>query len=204
MSTIDMVSQRDFVLRTRMGHTIRFEATKPTPVPDAAYSEALAHNIVPVVVPDADSPQGRVEANITGTLRDALLFKAIHTLVVRNNYEDFTGGGVPKAAAVSLEAGFSVSQNEVSRYWGNYRTMVATNETLPTHPHMAQVEELQSCSTRKSLEEFCADHSIVIKGAKGKTVKELKEQVMHAVVSGQVVPPALDEGYTKPESLAQD
>lgn len=203
MSTINMVSQRDYVLRTKMGHTIDFKANVPTPVAEQAYAEALAVNIVPVERPDGDTPQGRVEAAITGTLRDALIYKAIASLVARNNYEDFTGGGVPKAAAVSVETAFSVSQNEVSRYWGNYRSMVATNEALPTHPHMAQVEELQTCTTRKALEEFCSDHDINVKGAKGKTVKELKEQVMHAVVAGQAVPPAADE-YVKPETLTKD
>lgn len=203
MSTIDMVSPRDFVLRTKTGHVINFKAAEATPVPEQAYAEALARNIVPVERPDGDTPHGRIEATITGTLRDALLYKGIDTLVKRNSYEDFTGGGVPKAAALSTEVGFSVSQNEVSRYWGNYRSMVANNEELPKHSSMALVEELQTCSTRKSLEEFCADHEIAIKGAKGKTVKELKEQVMHTVVSGQVAPPAAD-AYDKPDSLTMD
>lgn len=190
MSTIDMVCPRDYTLRTLMGHTIHFKANEPVAVPEQAYAEAIAKNIVPAERPDSDSPAGKVQAHITGTLRDALLYKAIHGLVARNNSEDFTGGGVPKAAAISPEVGFSVSQGEVGKYWGNYRSIIANNEELPVHPKVPLVEELQLCTTRKMLEDFCTDHSITIKGAKGKSVKEVKELVMHAVITEQVAPPS--------------
>lgn len=203
MSTIPMICPRDYTLRTRTGHTIRFEAGVPSPVPESAYQEALAKNIIPVERPSDDNNAfGMVHADITGTLRDAIIYQAIETLVHRNNAEDF-GGGKPKATAMSIETGLSLSASEVGKYWNNYKQLVAENEALPTHPRVEVVRELQACATRKQLTEFAEEHGINMPKAQGKTVKELKELLLNAVVNQQQVAPAADE-YVKPATLTHD
>lgn len=204
--TIQMVCPRDYVLRTRMGHTIRFIAGEPASVPEAAYAEALSKNIVPVARPDGDSPAfGMIRAEVTGTLRDAMIYGAIRDIIARNQTDEFTGGGVPKAAAVSAEAGVSVSATEVNRYYQNYREILAENEELPTHPQVEVVKELQACATRTQLTQFAKEHGYEMPNAKGKSNKEVKELLLHAVVNEQMTaaPPAADE-YVKPDSLTED
>lgn len=202
---INMVCQRDYILRTRTGHTIQFFAGVPTPVPESIYAEALAKNIVPVKPKSEDEAVFTlINSNITGTLRDALVYQTLQQVAERNQPEDFTGGGVPKAAVISGEVGISLSASEVNRYWTNYRQMLSENETLPTHPQMEMVRELQSLSTRKQMEEFAADHGISVPRAKGKTLKEFKELLMHHTINQVGTPPAVDGEYTKPSTLMED
>ncbi len=202
--SIQMVCPRDYTLRTRMGHTIQFIAGEPTPVPESAYAEALSKNIVPVERPDGDKPAfGMVHAEITGSLRDAMIYAAIDEIIKRNQTEDFAGGGVPKAAVLSAAVGVSISASEAGRYHTNYREFVATNSPLPTHPHVEIVRDLQACSTRKQLTEFAQEHNYAMPKAQGKNNKELKELLLHAVINQQVAAPAPDD-YQKPSSLQMD
>lgn len=202
---IPMICSRDYTLRTKLGHTIRFVAGEPTSVPESAYAEAIAKNIVPAQRPSDDKPAfGMVHAEITGTLRDAMIYGAIDELVKRNQTEDFTGGGVPKAAAITDAIGIPISSGEVGRYWTNYREMVAENSDLPSHPQVEVVRELQALSTRKQMEEFASEHDIRLPNTKGKSVKELKSVLLHQVI-GQQVAPAHDPGeYKKPDTLMMD
>jgi hypothetical protein len=202
---IPMICPRDYTLRTKLGHVIRFEAGVPTPVPQAAYAEALAKNIVPAKRPDDDTPVfGMVHAEITGSLRDAMIYGAVDELVKRNQSEDFTGGGVPKAVSITAAIGIPVSATEVSRYWTNYREMVAENTELPSHPNVEVVRELQALSTRKQMEDFVEEHDLKLPATKGKSLKELKSLLLHAII-GQQITPAADPGeYKKPSSLTMD
>lgn len=201
---IMMVCQRDYTLPTRTGHAIRFEAGVPTPVPEALYAEALAKNIIPVERKSDDEPIfGMIHAEITGTLRDAMIFQAIDEVVKRNQTEDFTGGGVPKAAALSAIIGLSLSATEASRFYTNYRQIIGENGELPQHPKTEMVRELQSLTSRKQLVEFAEDHDISLPKTKGKSLKELKELLLNNVINQMTTPPAADE-YVKPDTLMQD
>lgn len=205
---IDMVCPRDYTLRTRMGHTIRFIAGEPTPVAEDAYQEALAKNIIPVRRPDDDSPAfGMAHAEITGTLRDAMVFLALDEIAKRNHSEEFTGGGIPRAAVVTTEVGIRLSATEVGKYWSLYRQSIAENTALPTHPSVEVVRELQACATRKQLTEFSEEHGIEMPRAEGKSVKELKELLLNAVINQHALAPEPDKsenGYTKPKTLMMD
>lgn len=203
---IMMVCPRNYVLRTRIGHTIEFKANTPTPVPEAAYAEALSKNIVPVEVPDTEKPHFELaHADITGTLRDALIYFAIDEITKRNNPEDFGGGGVPKAKLVSEMIGVSVSHTEVGKYWQNYRQMIANNEDLPMHPKMELVLELQALSSRQQMERFAADIDMPLPKTKGKGLRELKGMLLYALVNGANMAPAVAaDAYVPPKSLAMD
>lgn len=188
MSTIPMVCPRDFTLRTKNGgHVIKFEAGKETDVPEEAYHEAISKNIVPVQRKDDEGPAFTLISNeITGTLRDALIIRGIDELVKRNNTEDFTGGGMPKAAALTNHLGFQIANPETKRYWDLYKDYTSQNMDLPVHPRMELVMELQPLTSRRQLEEFAADYNINVPRAKGKNVKELKAILMNQVVNQQM------------------
>src|SRR5690606_1039610 len=101
--------------------------------------------------------------------------------------------------------GVSVSSSEVNRYHQNFREFIATNEALPTHPHVEIVKELQACATRTQLAQFAKEHGYALPRTQGKSNKEVKELLLHAVVNEQTTAPAPDEGeYIKPDSLTED
>jgi hypothetical protein len=209
--SIMMVCPRDYTLRTRMGHTVEFVGGEPTPVPEAAYAEALAKNILPVKVKDNEKPVfEHATAEITGTLRDALIFQTIDEIVKENTTEDF-GGGVPKAAAISARIGIAVAQNEAAKYWTMYKQIKGENSELPTHPNTELVREVQALSTRKQLEDYARDADLPLSRTKGKSLKELKDLVLYTVVNQRNVPSMVLEGveadpeaYVPPASLMED
>lgn len=206
MSTIKMVCPRDYTLRSTTGHTVKFEAGEPADVPEALYAEALAKNILPVKAGPGESPAFELAtAEITGNLRDALVFDVIQVLVKRNNPEDFTGGGAPKAAAIARDTGLQISAREVSKYWNLYKQIVAENAEFPTHPNVELVRELQGMSTRKQMEEFAADIGVSVPKTKGKSLAEIKSELLYAIVNQKQSAPVADaDDYVKPDSLEQD
>jgi hypothetical protein len=205
-----MVCPRDYTLRTTLGHTIAFKADEPTPVPDSAYQEALSKNILPAKVPRGEGAAFEMaHAEITGTLRDALVFDAIETLVKRNNVEDFGGGG-PKAAALARETGIQLSSREAANYYTRYKQIKAENSELPSHPNVELVRELQGLTTRKQLEAFATDIGVAIPPTKGKALSEVKSSLLYAIVNQNQAPLTSAESkpekgaYVKPNSLEMD
>lgn len=209
--SIYMKCPRDYTLRTTLGHIIFFEANKATPVPESAYQEALAKNILPTEVPDGEKPNfDMAGGRVTGPLKDALVFEAIQALVKRNNSEDFTGGGMPKAIALTRESGVDVSAQETSKYWDRYKQITAENSEFPTHPNVELVRELNGSSTRKQMEQLAADLAIDIRPLKGKSLAQVKAFLLAAIVNNKQAPIAdLDDGqdvqdYVKPPTLTED
>lgn len=208
--SVSMVCPRDYVLRTRMGHTITFKAGEPTTVPEAAYAEALAKNILPVQTLDTENPVFELAtAEITGTLRDALIFDTINNMVIENSVEEFAGGGVPKASVVSAKIGVAISASEIGKYWQLFREIKGENSALPRHPNMELVREVQALATRKQLEEYARDLNVPLSKSKGKSLTELKTFLLYTVVNQQTVPampvaPMVEGEYVKPESLTMD
>ncbi len=111
---------RDFVLRTKMGHSIHFKLDDndepvPTHVPYACIEEAQKVGAVPVKgqpkVPDKpverDDPMGEE--------RHDRITKAIEAILDENNPRNFTAGMVPKAEAVKKIVGFAVDRSEINR-----------------------------------------------------------------------------------------
>lgn len=215
--TVYMTCPRDYTLRTTLGHTIKFEANKPTPVPDSAYQEALSKNILPVTVPFGDSPaHDFASGRITGPLRDTLVFDGIRALTTRNNSEDFTGGGMPKAQALTRETGVDVSASEVGKYWDRYKQIIAENDDFPQHPNAEMVRELNGMATRKQLEQMALDLDVDLRPLKGKSLSELKSFLLQAITTMKQAPLMFNEpvqvdddgqqvqDYVKPDSLVED
>lgn len=197
MSTTKMVCPRDYVLRSDTGHIVQFQAGVPTPVPDILVPLAMSRNILPVNEHDDEKPIfGMLNSAITGSLRDALILQSIESLMGRNNHEDFTAGGAPKAAAIAAETGVSVSAQEVSKYWDRYREIKGTNAEIPKHPSVELVRELQQISTRKALVEFCKEYSLPYEKYEGKSLKDFKQIILSVIVNQKTLPVANDTNST--------
>lgn len=183
-----MICPRDYTLRTQSGHIVRFEAGKPTPVPEALYAEALARNIMPATEQlDTDSiaPKHAGNVRITGPLRDALVYDAIQTLLQRNNHEDFDAGAQPKAIAIEAISGVKLSNQERTKYYDNYRDLIGSNSELPTHPNVALVQELQSLTTRAQLKGFAEDQGYDFSKLTGRANADLKAQLLSLVINNR-------------------
>lgn len=206
---INMVCPRDYTLRTKLGHVIKFKAGESKAVPESVYHEAIAKNILPVKALNNEAPAFEMATGrVTGPLRDALIFEAIQTMVRRNHQEDFTGGGLPKAIAISKETGIDVTSQEMSGYWNRYKEIIAENSEFPSHPNVELVRELNALSSRKQLEAFAKDMGIDAKQLKGKALAEVKSILLYQVVNSNqapIVSTVVDaDEYEKPESLTED
>lgn len=189
-----MVSPRDYTLRTLSGHVIFFPANQPVSVPDVAVSDALAVNILPVQTLQTSEPALRGPVSlpaISGTLRDALILSVIDVLVKENDSINFNAGGQPKLSVVNGLTGVRLSGGELTKYWDRYREIKSTNSPMPSHPQMHLVQELQAMTTRKQLVEFARDiqfpESEVTRVG---SVKEAKERLLQAVLNYH--PPVAD------------
>lgn len=157
--TLLMVSPRDFMLNSTLGHSLSFKKDQPTAVPHAIVDEALKVNILPFeggTGKEFDDPNASASANtsISGALRRAVLFHAISEIVKRNDPDDFSGGGRPNAKAVSDRAGVRISATELNKYWDEYRDLVSQNADLPTHPNLTLVVDIMGVSSKPALFEY--------------------------------------------------
>lgn len=155
---VSMVAPRNYTLRTKTGHVIKFVGGQPRLVPDLVVSEALAVNILPVAnsdvqVPD-DSARGVQRVTIAGPLRTVLILHTIADLVRENDTENFDGGGRPKVHVVSARSGLDVSSRERSEMWDKYREIVANGEDLPTHKSMDTVFAVQALTKPSDMKEY--------------------------------------------------
>jgi hypothetical protein len=194
---INMVSQRDYTLRTLHGHVIFYPAGVPVPTADAAVHEALAANIVPVSErPDlaSDERTGVVNAPITipVSLRDAVILHTIKQLVKENDPATFNAGGQPKLAVLNGLTGIRLSGAELGKYWDRYREILGSNSPFPTHPRVESVMELQRLTTRKQLIEFAEEIGVARSEVERRSIKEAKELLMGATIAYMESAAAID------------
>lgn len=117
---------RNFTLRSTLGHIINFEADKETHVPPALVKEALSIGAEEVggktKVLDDETPENVIPS---GDERNELIFKAMAALIEKNEREDFTGSGAPQVTAIEKIVGFDIDAKERDKLWVEYREKVA-------------------------------------------------------------------------------
>jgi hypothetical protein len=117
-----MKLRRKFRLATVKGHSVSFEPDTPVFVPSVIVAEAIA--IGAEIADDAEKPDltppappapnsGPAEA----AAREADILGAVNLLVQRNDRDDFTGGGLPKLAAVVELLGYKTDRKELEGVW---------------------------------------------------------------------------------------
>jgi hypothetical protein len=127
-----MQLHRSFRLATLKGHSVRFEKNTPTHVPNEVVAEAIAIGAIVVdgeefdVTPkDAPKPNaGPAEAAV----REEQILDAINALVMENDRESFTAGGIPKDKAVSGLVGYRVQKSEVMAVWMKRSELIAAGQ----------------------------------------------------------------------------
>lgn len=183
---IEMIAPRNYTLRTKLGHTIRFLAGEGKLVPDAAVSEALAVNILPVENSDLNvddlSGMGVQQVIIGGLLREALLVTTISDIVKENNVENFDGGGRPKVAVLNQRTGLSLSAKERQEGWDKFRELTNNGEDMPSHKALDTVLALQSLNTPSDFREYATLLDVPESRLVGLTAREQKQLLLAAAI----------------------
>lgn len=113
-----MVLNRNYTHTSTLGHSIKFVKGEPTDVPPLLYGEILAiggefadgEGLATKADPENREPIDPVE-------RDARIDAAVEAIAEKNDVDDFTAAGSPKADAASAEAGFKVTAKDVAKAW---------------------------------------------------------------------------------------
>lgn len=135
------VSQRNFTLRSTLGHSVTFARGKATYVPKALHALAVERGILPCdadgkpipekgeeIVEEVEAQSKVVLAPSTREARDEAIEAACRSMVKTNNAKDFTAGGTPNAEAVSFSVGWKVDQKEVRAVWTRIRPELLGND----------------------------------------------------------------------------
>lgn len=183
---VAMIAPRNYTLRTKSGHVIRFEANQPKLVPDDIVSEALAVNILPAQNSDVQMPdegaQGVQRVVINGQLRTALVLRAIADIVRENDSVNFDGGGRPKVHVIAARSGVDVTSRERSDMWDKYRELLANGEDLPVHKALDTVLAVQSLNTPSDMKEYAQLLEVPEAKLAGLSLREQKLLLLAAAI----------------------
>lgn len=119
----DYILNRNYLHRSTLGHTIRFEKGQPTFVPNECQREVVALGAERV---DGDTPsplgeEPQFEPTPVGSDREALVFAAFDEIVARNDSKEFSASGAPSVKAVEKLVKFEIDRKELVELWGAYR-----------------------------------------------------------------------------------
>lgn len=117
-NTVKMVMNRDYILRTNLGHSVRFIKDEPVNVPLIIEETAAQYGAVRVDgQPAFKQEEAKPAQPVDPAKRMIDVRAAIDKIVEKNKSTDFTAGGTPKVAAVSQVAGYKIDQVEVAKAW---------------------------------------------------------------------------------------
>jgi hypothetical protein len=118
----EYVLNRDYVLRTTMGHTIAFKRGEPTWVPPVIERDAIAigaeradNGKTELLVPEP------VENNLSFEQLREQLRAAFELLVEKNDAADFTSQGVPRIPVLEKMLETNVDRRDVLEAWTEFR-----------------------------------------------------------------------------------
>lgn len=118
------VLQRNFTLRTNLGHCITFTRGEPTNVPVGLYKEAIAIGAIPedqsiLSKLEDDAEVVRRDPVMNPMLREKAIRSALMQMKERNLRGYFTAQGVPSLKQLELLTGFEVDKLERDRLWSS-------------------------------------------------------------------------------------
>lgn len=114
-----MTLNRNRTLSTLVGHRIYFEKDVPTNVPSICVPDAL--EIGALFVDEADAPKDRDDEAPEQKDPMVELRAAFDDIVGRNDPDDFTAAGIPKASAVKEITGMRFQAKDVAKHYDVYR-----------------------------------------------------------------------------------
>lgn len=121
---MEYIAPRDMTVVSVSGRSVEFVKGVPTYAPGQMHAELISKGIVPA----EEIPEPVVDANdapVTAEDREAMLFAAFETMVLRAKRGDFSGTGVPHAAALAKELGWDVDAKERDAAWRKYEASKA-------------------------------------------------------------------------------
>lgn len=123
---MNFVMHRNRTIASKTGHSVEFVKGQLTHVPPCMHDEVMAAGAVPeyeIEEPEAN-PNAKIVPSDPGE-RQAAMFAAFDTLVLRKSRDDFTAGGSPHLKALALELGWPVDAKEREVAWVNYNNQKA-------------------------------------------------------------------------------
>lgn len=121
--TVEMIMDRNFTVRSTLGHMITFTNGVPIQVPEIMVRTCGEHGArrtdgADVFAAPAEGPRQKQAVDPGERLSDVRA--AVERIVERNDVEDFTAGNSPKTEAVSKEVGYKIDYMEVKKAWQQF------------------------------------------------------------------------------------
>ena len=185
--SLEMIAPRNYTLRTKSGHTVKFLGGVAKMVPDDIVSEALAVNILPVegaTIRDNDAAGGIQKVQITGLLRQALILRAIDDIFRENDVENFDAGSRPKTNVINERSGLGITAKERTDALEQYKMCKANQEELPKHKALDTVLAVQSLNTPSDMKEYATLLEIPQEKLTGLSLREQKQVLLAKAVKG--------------------
>lgn len=108
---------RDKTIASTCGISVEFKKGELHLVPPAMYTEVLAAGGVPESEIPEDEMPGAPTSPTAAADREAAIFKAFEAILLKNEREEFTAGGMPHNAVLSRAVGWSVMAKERDAAW---------------------------------------------------------------------------------------
>lgn len=125
----NFVLNRNYSLRTLVGHIIDFKKGAVTYVPPACVKDAVA---IGAVCPDGEvdvlDPEETVAVPLSVEERQEKIIAAFKVLEERAQRNDFTAAGSPTKAALIKELGFDSEKKEYEPLWVAYTAEKSVTE----------------------------------------------------------------------------
>jgi len=120
IKTVEMVMDRNYTVRSTLGHMVSFTKGEPIQVPQIMVRSCGEHGARrtdgdDVFAPPPEAPRQKQAVDPGERLEDVRA--AIERIIERNDINDFTAGNSPKTPAVSKEVGYKVDYTEVTKAW---------------------------------------------------------------------------------------
>jgi hypothetical protein len=154
------VANRNFTLRSKTGHMIRFEKDKPREVPLDVRREAMAVGIIPAdgkanTVEDVDSALS-VSMPMPNDLRTALIFYALDKMREENDNTKFDAAGRPKVDSVNayFHGYLHINATDRTKFWDEYKALSGSGEDVPGHRDLRTFLDLAGMTSRDEAADY--------------------------------------------------
>ena len=114
------VMNRDFIVVSTSGRSIRFKKGEPTYVPKDMWAEAQQYG----AVPEEELPEDAAEKSAAPTdpvEREKAIFEAFEQIALTGERENFSANGMPHVKALAKILSFNVDAKERDALWVKFQ-----------------------------------------------------------------------------------
>jgi len=117
---MNYIAPRKMTVASISGRSVGFEKGVPTYAPPQMHAELIAVGIVPAEEMPEPEDTGEVKEPMVPAEREAAMFAAFEKLVLRAKREEFSATGIPHAAVMAKELGWSLGNKERDAAWRKF------------------------------------------------------------------------------------